>query len=82
MNKYAPLQEYLERIPDEIRDIRLGFDQIAGILREELPPSAYRHRQWWSNNRHHVQALAWMEANWRTSYVSFDMQEVWLERNR
>jgi hypothetical protein len=36
-------------------------------LVDGLPPSAHRHRAWWSNERkgNHVQAAAWLEAGRR-----------------
>ena len=55
--KYAPLQRYLASAG---HPVTLSFDEM-GRLVGGLPPSAYRHRAWWSNNSTHVVAQAWLD---------------------
>lgn len=55
--KYEPLRRYLASAG---HPVSLTFDEI-GRLVGGLPPSAYRHRAWWSNSSSHVEAHAWLE---------------------
>jgi hypothetical protein len=43
-----------------------------------LPPSAYEHRAWWSNERQgsHVQAIGWLDAGRRVESVDLDTTRV------
>jgi len=47
--KYTPLERYLRALPPSQREDTLPFAQIERILNDELPPSAYNHQAWWSN---------------------------------
>ena len=80
MSKYAPLQKYLEQLPLHETDLTLEFGHIEEIIGDDLPPSAYKYRQWWSNNRHYKQAQAWLNAGWKVEFVSFARAGVWLAR--
>lgn len=79
MSKYEPLTRYLESQPGP--EHALTFEQVEAIIVGKLPPSAYRHRAWWSNNpQGHVMAEAWVNAGWETSEV--DMQGCKLKFRR
>jgi hypothetical protein len=51
MAKYEPLSRHLRTAT---RPVSMTFDEISQLV-GGLPPSAYRHREWWANNpRMHV----------------------------
>jgi YD repeat-containing protein len=73
MGKYDPLCECLARTHDPIE---ISFAEI-GALVGGLPPSAYRHSAWWSNNPNgHVQAQAWITAGRRVAFVDLVGERV------
>ena len=63
--KYLPLTMYLKKIQN---DKTMSFDEIQEILGYKLPPSASKHKAWWSNGGH-PHANAWLEANCKVSKV-------------
>jgi hypothetical protein len=66
MKKYLPLHQYLKK--NNETHINLQFEHIEKILNDKLPASASTYRAWWSNGGH-IQADAWLQANWRVSHV-------------
>jgi hypothetical protein len=70
--KYDELRHFLARTK---RPIEMTFDHIANLV-GGLPPSAYEHRAWWSNNLDHVQAQAWMRAGRRVDWVNILRRRV------
>ena len=56
----------------------MTFDAV-GRLVGGLPPSAYRHREWWANNGH-SHALAWEEARCRVTELDLRGQRVVFQR--
>ncbi len=73
MGKYDPLGDRLRRTRGSIQ---LSFAEIAALV-GGLPPSAYRHSAWWSNNpTGHVQAQAWLNAGRRAANVDLVGQRV------
>jgi hypothetical protein len=62
--------------------VTLTFEEIARILPGGLPPSAYRHREWWSNQHagSHVQVRGWTGAGYRVASVSLTVRTVVFER--
>jgi len=76
--KYTPLENYLTVLPASRGEVRLSFEHIERMLKEELPPSAKQHRAWWSNETEgsHVQAHSWMDAGWKVDAVNFS--ENWV----
>ncbi len=58
--------------PDGQYEITLSFDQVEKIIGAELPPSAFQHSAWWSNEKNgvHVSAHAWMGAGWKVDGVN------------
>lgn len=47
MSKYEPLRRHLADAGDQ--SVEMTFDAVARLV-AGLPPSAYEHRAWWSNN--------------------------------
>ena len=48
MSKYAPLELFLKSAA--VDTLTLTFTQIELIIKDQLPPSARKHRPWWSND--------------------------------
>lgn len=66
--KYAPLADYLRNTG--LRHVPMTFAEIERLCAAPLPPSARRHRAWWSNNpSNSVITHAWLDAG----YVSADV---------
>uniref|UniRef100_UPI00403F707C DUF7662 domain-containing protein n=1 Tax=Paenibacillus sp. KS-LC4 TaxID=2979727 RepID=UPI00403F707C len=68
MGKYAPLYHYIRIQTDET--ITLSLEQIESILGFKLPASAFKYRAWWSNDKTHSHAKAWLFAEWKVDIVS------------
>ncbi len=75
VSKYDSLREHLDRLPPEL--VQLSFAEIDRIV-AGLPPSAYEHRAWWSNERQgsHVQAIGWLDAGRRVESVDLNTTRV------
>ena len=79
MSKYAPLAEHLRGSGQTT--VCMTFDEIECVLGTKLPPSAFKHRAWWSNNpTNSVITNAWLEAGFKTANV--DMLDRTLEFRR
>ncbi len=61
MNKYDPLYNYLTKIPSDVSEKTLPFDEIEKILGFTLPTSAYKYDEWWHPSGH-SHAQLWVEA--------------------
>ena len=72
MAKYDPLRAYLESTTGPIA---LTFDEIGRQV-GGLPPSAYRWRAWWANDRSHVHARAWLDVGRRVDSVDLQVERV------
>lgn len=81
MGVYEPITHYLGRAPGN--SVRLTFDQVEKIIRRPLPRSAFRHREWWSNNpTGHSHARSWTAAGWRTEKVDLEGRCLVFARER
>ena len=68
MSKFEPLTAFLSSLPTSER--RIAFSEIERVLGFKLPPSARRHRPWWSNNPgNSTITKAWLAAGFRTEQV-------------
>ena len=63
-SKYEPLRAFLAAQAAPV--VELTFAEIHEMV-GGLPRSAYAHRPWWSNNRNHSQASAWLDAGRQAS---------------
>lgn len=80
MLKYAPLTDELVACGSET--IRYEFRQLDDLV-GGLPPSARRHRAWWSNeigSGGHVQSRAWMTAGFVVENVDLAVGVVEFRR--
>jgi len=77
--KYAPLENYLRNLPERQREVKLGFEQIEGILNDKLPASAYESRAWWDHEKegNHINGRSWSNAGWKVE--SLDVNEKWVK---
>jgi hypothetical protein len=79
MGIYEPITRYLSRAPGN--NVRLTFGQVEKIISRSLPRSAYRHREWWSNNpTGHSHARSWTTAGWRTEKVDLERRTLVFSR--
>jgi hypothetical protein len=68
MGRYDKLKHFLKSA--KFTDVDMTFADIEKVLGRALPPSAYRHRAWWSNNPdNNVMTKAWLEAGYQTADV-------------
>lgn len=78
MKKYQPLQDYLKGLPRSQGSVTLSFQEIEKLIGSRLPPSAYEHRAWWSNQAevsNRPQAKAWREAGFEVETVKPDRKD-------
>lgn len=68
MSKYEPLRAYLlGQFGDEVPMTFAGIERVLGFA---LPPSARKHRPWWSNNGDNsAMTKVWLGAGFRTERV-------------
>ena len=68
MSKYAPLEAYLRESGQEMTSMTFG--DIEQVIGADLPPSAFKHRPWWSNNpSNSVITNSWLKAGYKTENV-------------
>ena len=61
MAKYEPLRVFLSHRAED--EVPMTFHEIEGLIGAPLPPVAFKHRAWWSNNpSNSVITSAWLEA--------------------
>ena len=75
MSKYAPLAAHLRKVGQET--VPMTFADIERIIGTNLPPSAFKHRPWWSNNSaNSVITRSWLEAGYKTAKVDMAGQKL------
>lgn len=83
MGKYDDLYDFLERIPPDVEEDTLTFDEMEKILGFKLPKSAHAYRQWWANStspQQHPHAQSWLAAGWTVDTVN--QQDKWVRFQR
>ena len=79
MTKYSALGDYLKRQHREM--VPLTFSEIEKITGAKLPPSARKHRPWWSNNPHNsVMTKVWLEAGFESEQVDMQSRKLVFRR--
>lgn len=79
MSKYSPLTQYLGSVKRP--EVRITFRDIEDILGFGLPPSARKHRAWWSNNpQNSVMTKAWLAAGYQSRDVDLAAERLLFER--
>jgi len=79
-DKYSGLLDYLKRQTEH--KIVLDFLEIEKLIEDTLPPSSYKHRQFWSNTSAHSVAYGWLGSEYETTSVNFEKLQVTFERNQ
>ena len=78
MARYDKLKHFLQNAKGT--DVEMTFAQIEGVLGRALPPSAFVHRAWWSNNSdNNVMTKAWLAAGYQSSDVNMGGRTVTFE---
>jgi len=77
--KYTPLTLYLSRKAKWTRWVKLQFSQIEGIIGNDLPASAHKNPEWWTN-KNSVHARAWQSIGWNIKEVNLEEKTVILIR--
>lgn len=78
-SKYAPLGDHLRA--QRAQEVPMSFADVERIVRRPLPPSARRHRPWWSNNaRNSVMTKVWLEAGFKAEAVDLEAERVVFRR--
>lgn len=77
-DKYAPLTKFLEACGKD--RLTLSFDKIETIIGLDLPPSAYKHRAFWSNTMTHPVSVGWLDASYRTVRADLKNKLITLEK--
>ncbi len=81
MSTYENLEKYLSSIITQ--SVPMTFAEIEKIVGRPLPPSAYKHRPWWSNNTaNSAMTRAWIKAGWETSQVDMGARKLIFRRAR
>ena len=79
MSKYSALGDYLKRQPVDI--VPVTFAEIEKIIGAKLPPSAHKHRPWWSNNpKNSVLTKVWLEAGFQSEQVNISGRKLVFRR--
>jgi hypothetical protein len=79
VTKYAPLCEFLKKQNRHL--IQLTFSEIEKLIGAPLPPSARKHRPWWSNNpKNSVITDAWLAAGYRSEQVDMETGKLVFRR--
>ncbi|MGQ9506823.1 MAG: DUF7662 domain-containing protein [Candidatus Bathycorpusculaceae bacterium] len=63
--KYRALNSYLKFRAAFTNTVRLSLAEIDGIIKDNLPMSAYKNEKWWNNNPTNAHAKAWIDAGWK-----------------
>ena len=68
MSKYAALEVHLRESGQD--SVTMTFAEIEQVIGADLPPSAFKHRPWWSNNpSNSVITHSWLKAGYKTENV-------------
>jgi hypothetical protein len=79
MSKYEPLKTFLAGRAEG--EVPMTFQEIERVIGAGLPPVAFKHRAWWSNNpSNSVITNAWLEAGYKTERVDMGSQKLVFRR--
>ena len=75
MSKYDPLEIYLKST--DFESIPMTFNKIELIINDSLPPSARKHRPWWSNNpSNSTMTWSWIAAGFKVTEVNMNKESL------
>jgi hypothetical protein len=79
MSKYDPLKSFL--VTRQTQEVPMSFHDIEALIHAPLPPVAFKHRAWWSNNpSNSVMTRAWLDAGYKTERVDMDGRKLVFRR--
>lgn len=79
MGKYEPLGAFLRS--QRTHEVPMTFAEIERITGVKLPPSAQRHRAWWSNTpSNNVMTKVWLEAGFESEQVDMNARKLVFRR--
>ena len=79
MAKYEPLRAFLSGRSES--EVPMSFGEIEAIIAAPLPPVAFKHRAWWSNNpSNSVITHAWLDSGYKTERVDMGSQKLIFRR--
>jgi hypothetical protein len=80
--KYDPLAEWLKRLDSGIRKKQIAFEDIAKMIKDKLPPTAYKNPNWWSNDSRSPgrQSYAWLSAGFKVCDLNLGQHLVTFAR--
>jgi hypothetical protein len=70
ITKYEALTRYLKFRAAFTGTVRLSLAEIDGIIKDNLPLTAYKNEEWWNNNETAAQAKAWIDAGWHVQEIN------------
>ena len=77
--KYSKLGVHLQKTSND--KLVMMFEELEEVLGFPLPASARKHRPWWSNDEHHVQAKGgWLAAGWKVVTVDIFEKTVQFQK--
>jgi hypothetical protein len=71
-SKYEGFTRHLKFRGAFTSTVRLSFARIDGLIGSNLPMSAYRNKEWWSNTTSSAHSKAWLEAGWEVKDVNLE----------
>jgi hypothetical protein len=76
MGKYKPIARKLTQASND--ELCISLSEIEDILQFKLPPSARKHRAWWSNSYkgNHSQAEGWISVGWETRDIDIKHERI------
>lgn len=77
-DKYIGLTNYLKGRKES--NIIMSFSDIEAQVGAELPSSAYKYREFWSNSYSHSVAFGWLNAGYKTVSVDFKEEYVTFDK--
>lgn len=78
--KYQPLGEHLSSLTSAITELTLSFVEVEKIIGDTLPPSAFKHREWWSNQKGGSRAPHWRAAGFAVEHADLRRRTVRFQR--
>jgi len=81
MSRYDLLGEYLKKQDKDL--VPMTFAEIERVTGVKLPPSASKHRPWWSNNgKNSVMTQVWLDAGFKSEQVDMEKRKLVFRRVR
>lgn len=82
-SRYTSFALWLQGQAGSVDRVMLSFEEIEEIIGTQLPPSAFRRREWWANDSvGHVQSIQWLSAGWRVASKNLSERLVTFARIR